>query len=112
MCTCVVCSLYSICTGETIGEAAIRETLEETGVQCEFVSVLCFRHMTSYRFGCDDIYFVCHLRPLSDNITIDKNEIANCKWISVSTSTWHRVTVLYVCVCIEPKKLLSDFNEQ
>jgi len=81
-----VCGWHSVCAGETIGEAAIRETLEETGIQCEFVSVMCFRHMTAFRFGCDDIYFVCHLRPLSDNITIDKNEIANCKWISVSAS--------------------------
>lgn len=67
-----------------MAEAAIRETVEETGVPCEFVSVICFRHMTSYRHGCDDIYFVCHLRPLSNNITTDTNEISACKWIPVS----------------------------
>ena len=70
--------------GETLAEAAIRETMEETGIPCEFVSLICFRHMTGYRYGCDDIYFVCHLRPLSNNIKIDTNELSACKWIPVS----------------------------
>ena len=67
-----------------MGEAAVRETVEETGIPCEFISVICFRHMTGYRHGCDDIYFVCLLRPLSDSIQADANEISACKWISVS----------------------------
>lgn len=67
-----------------MAEAAIREIVEETGIPCEFISVICFRHMTSYRHGCDDIYFVCHLRPLSNSINTDANEISACKWIPVS----------------------------
>ena len=69
--------------GEELWETAIRETFEETGVKTEFVAMLCFRHMHEYRWGTDDIYFVCLLRPLTTDITVNPAEIAEAKWTDV-----------------------------
>ena len=77
--------------GEDIWQTAIRETLEETGIQTEFVSLLCFRHMHGYRWGIDDLYFACLLRPLSTDITISPSEIADAKWMDVSSSSFDMV---------------------
>ncbi|CAI8027602.1 Nudix hydrolase 8 [Geodia barretti] len=70
--------------GEELWETAIRETFEETGVKTEFVAMLCFRHMHEYRWGTDDIYFVCLLRPLTTDITVNPAEIAEAKWTDVN----------------------------
>ena len=72
-------------TDENIIEAVKREVLEETGIQTEFVSLVCFRHLLNFRFGCSDVYFICHLKPLSYEIKIDTREIADAKWMDVST---------------------------
>lgn len=72
-------------TDENIIEAVKREVLEETGIQTEFVSLVCFRHLLNFRFGCSDVYFICHLKPLSHEIKIDTREIADAKWMDVST---------------------------
>jgi 8-oxo-dGTP pyrophosphatase MutT (NUDIX family) len=69
--------------GEELWETAIRETWEETGIRSEFVSMLCFRHMHGYRWGTDDIYFACLLRPLTTDITVHPAEIADAKWMDV-----------------------------
>ena len=71
-------------SGEDIGPAAIRETLEETGVQCEFVAVLCVRHMHGYRYGLSDIYVICLLKPLTQRIHMDERELKDCRWMNVS----------------------------
>ena len=55
--------------------------------------MLCFRHMHGYRWGTDDIYFACLLRPLSTDIILQPGEIADAKWMDV------RVCVC-VCVCV------------
>lgn len=62
----------------------MRETLEETGIRTEFVSVLVFRHMHGYNWGIDDLYCTCLLRPLNTDIQANSNEIAAAKWIDVS----------------------------
>ncbi|XP_050433422.1 uncharacterized protein LOC126841146 [Adelges cooleyi] len=67
--------------GENIGDAAVREVLEETGVQCEFNSLVAFRHVQSGSFDCADLYFVAALRPLTDQIIIDDREITEAKWM-------------------------------
>ncbi|GFO15071.1 nudix hydrolase 8-like [Plakobranchus ocellatus] len=69
--------------GEELDETAKREVSEETGVPCEFVCVLAFRHMHNYRHGCSDFYYVCLLRPLSLEIKPCPNEIAECKWLDL-----------------------------
>lgn len=69
--------------GEDLAETARREVLEETGVECEFVSLLAFRHQHDYRFGCSDIYFVCVLRPLTTEINACPVEVADCRWMDL-----------------------------
>ena len=69
--------------GENIAETAMREVKEETGIDTEFISLLCFRHMHQFRWGNSDFYFTCLLRPLTTDIVIDQSEIADCKWMKV-----------------------------
>ena len=69
--------------GEHIKDAAVREILEETGIQTEFDSLICFRHWHQYRYEKSDIYFVAKLRPLSSNISMQEEEISECLWMPV-----------------------------
>lgn len=69
--------------GEHLVEGVVREVLEETGVQTRFDALVCFRHWHGYRYGKSDIYFVCRLRPLSEEITICEEEIAESRWMPV-----------------------------
>ena len=72
---------------ESIGDAAVREAREETGVECEFVALLCFRHLHSFRFGKSDMYFVCLCKPKDSSklpdLNPDPHEIAQCEWIDI-----------------------------
>ncbi|RDD36543.1 Nudix hydrolase 8 [Trichoplax sp. H2] len=70
--------------GEEIMETAKREVFEETGIHTEFESLLCFRHLHNFRFGCSDIYFICLMKPLNEDIQIDKGEIGACKWLNIN----------------------------
>ena len=58
--------------------------MEETGVQTRFDALVCFRHWHKYRYGKSDIYFVCRLKPLSHEISIQAEEIAECLWTPVN----------------------------
>jgi 8-oxo-dGTP pyrophosphatase MutT (NUDIX family) len=69
--------------GEHLAEGVVREVLEETGVRTRFDALVCFRHWHGYRYGKSDIYFVCRLRPLSEEITIEAEEIAESRWMPV-----------------------------
>ncbi|KAK3598957.1 hypothetical protein CHS0354_024629 [Potamilus streckersoni] len=69
--------------GEDLADTAKREVLEETGVHCEFQSVIAFRHQHNYRYGCDDWYFVCLMRATSEKIKTCEQEIAFCKWMDI-----------------------------
>ncbi|MEE2659023.1 MAG: NUDIX domain-containing protein [Candidatus Latescibacterota bacterium] len=69
--------------GEHLEEAVVREVLEETGVHTRFDALVCFRHWHGYRFGKSDIYFVCRLRPLNEEITIQEEEIVESRWMPV-----------------------------
>jgi ADP-ribose pyrophosphatase YjhB (NUDIX family) len=70
---------------ESIGNAAVREVKEETGVDTIFVSLLCFRHMNAFRFNKSDIFFVCLLKPVDEEILQephpDPQEINLCRWV-------------------------------
>ena len=68
---------------ESIQQAVLREVKEETGINCSFQKVLCFRETSSYQFDCPDIYFVCLLFPLDFNIVIQQSEIKDCKWVDI-----------------------------
>ncbi|KAJ8042627.1 Nudix hydrolase 8 [Holothuria leucospilota] len=69
--------------GESLSTAVVREVREETGVSTEFVSVICFRHMTEFRYKQSDLYFVCLLKSLTDTITYDPAEISACRWMDI-----------------------------
>jgi 8-oxo-dGTP pyrophosphatase MutT (NUDIX family) len=70
--------------GEHLVDALEREVLEETGVRTKFESLVCFRHWHQYRYGKSDIYFVCRLNPLSSEIVMQAEEIAECRWLPVA----------------------------
>ncbi len=69
--------------GEHLVEGVVREVLEETGVHARFDGLACFRHWHGYRYGKSDIYFVCRLSPLSREISMQTDEIAECLWMPV-----------------------------
>jgi len=69
--------------GEHLAEGVVREVYEETGVRTEFEAMVCFRHWHGYRYGKSDIYFICRLRPLSEAISIQEEEIAESLWMPV-----------------------------
>ena len=69
--------------GEHVVNCAIREVFEETGVRTRFESLVCFRHWHGYRFGKSDIYFVCRLSPLNLDISMQVEEIEECRWMPV-----------------------------
>jgi 8-oxo-dGTP diphosphatase len=63
----------------------MREVLEETGVTTKFEALVCFRHWHGYRYDKSDIYFVSRLSPLSKDITIQEEELAEALWMPVDT---------------------------
>ena len=67
--------------GEHLATAVVREVHEETGIEAEFLRIVCFRHWHGYRYGKSDIYFVCRLRPLNETIVKQDEEIARCLWM-------------------------------
>jgi 8-oxo-dGTP pyrophosphatase MutT (NUDIX family) len=73
----------ALLSGEHLEEAAVREVQEETGILTKFESLVCFRHWHGYRYGKSDIYFVSRLKPLSSEIIIQEEEIAECLWMPV-----------------------------
>ncbi|KAK1567747.1 hypothetical protein Q3G72_016145 [Acer saccharum] len=67
--------------GEDIYTAAIREVKEETGVDTEFIEVLCFRQSHRSFFRKSDLFFVCMLRPSSFEIQKQDSEIEAAQWM-------------------------------
>jgi ADP-ribose pyrophosphatase YjhB (NUDIX family) len=73
----------AVTQGEHLADCVTREVFEETGVKAEFISLVCFRHWHGYRYGKSDIYFVCKLKPLTQELTIQADEIAEALWMPV-----------------------------
>ncbi|KAJ4799816.1 Nudix hydrolase 8 [Rhynchospora pubera] len=69
---------------EEIFSGAVREVQEETGIDTEFVEVIAFRHAHHLAFEKSDLFFICMLRPLSQEIKIDETEIQAAKWMPFS----------------------------
>ncbi|KAI4372436.1 hypothetical protein MLD38_010668 [Melastoma candidum] len=85
-CTPAVTSLWKLPTGfiqecEEIYDGAVREVKEETGIDTEFVEVIAFRHAHLVAFEKSDLFFICMLRPLSTQISVDDHEILAAKWM-------------------------------
>ncbi|MCJ7549561.1 MAG: NUDIX domain-containing protein [Anaerolineae bacterium] len=69
--------------GEHLVDAVMREVREETGIHTRFQALMGFRHWHGYRFGKSDIYFICRLEPLSEEIQIQESEIEECMWMDL-----------------------------
>nr|KAF6401925.1 nudix hydrolase 6 [Rousettus aegyptiacus] len=72
--------------GEDIGDTAVREVFEETGVRTEFRSILSLRqqHGIPGAFGKSDMYVVCRLRPRSFGINFCQQECLRCEWLDLT----------------------------
>ncbi|KAJ7973754.1 Nudix hydrolase [Quillaja saponaria] len=68
---------------EDIFTGAIREVKEETGIETTFLELVAFRHAHLMAFEKSDLLFVCMLKPLSFDITIDEKEIQAAKWMAL-----------------------------
>ncbi|KAM7258539.1 hypothetical protein ACFE04_014280 [Oxalis oulophora] len=69
--------------GEDIFSGAIREVKEETGVDTIFLEMAAFRHVHHLSFEQSDLLFLCMLKPLSTEITIDNKELQAAKWLDM-----------------------------
>ncbi|XP_065693859.2 nucleoside diphosphate-linked moiety X motif 6 [Patagioenas fasciata] len=71
--------------GEDIGDTAVREVFEETGIKSEFKSILSIRqqHKHPGAFGQSDMYIICRLQPSSFNISFCKEECLRCEWMDL-----------------------------
>ena len=68
--------------GEELRDGVVREVREETGVEASFRSLLAMRHQHGAAFGRGDIYAVCLLEPLTEEIIPDAvGEVSECRWL-------------------------------
>uniref|UniRef100_A0A8C8STT8 Nucleoside diphosphate-linked moiety X motif 6 n=1 Tax=Pelusios castaneus TaxID=367368 RepID=A0A8C8STT8_9SAUR len=70
---------------EDIGDTAVREVFEETGIKSEFKSLLSIRqqHRHPGAFGMSDMYIICRLQPSSFNINFCQQECLRCEWMDL-----------------------------
>ncbi|XP_051660913.1 nucleoside diphosphate-linked moiety X motif 6 isoform X1 [Manacus candei] len=71
--------------GEDIGDTAVREVFEETGIKSEFKSILSIRqqHQHPGAFGQSDMYIICRLQPSSFSISFCQQECLRCEWMDL-----------------------------
>ncbi|ESQ55867.1 hypothetical protein EUTSA_v10025945mg [Eutrema salsugineum] len=70
--------------GEDICTGVAREVQEETGIVADFVEVLSFRQShKSFLKKKSDLFFLCVLSPRSYEITEQKSEILQAKWMPI-----------------------------
>ncbi|CAN0074070.1 unnamed protein product [Bubo scandiacus] len=71
--------------GEDIGDTAVREVFEETGIKSEFKSILSVRQQHEHpgAFGKSDMYIVCRLEPSSFDISFCQQECLRCEWMAL-----------------------------
>ncbi|KAK9266635.1 hypothetical protein L1049_003587 [Liquidambar formosana] len=87
-CPCSSAGVWKMPTGyinksEELFSGAIREVKEETGIDTMFLEMVAFRHAHLVAFEKSDLLFVCMLKPLSSEITIDEKEIQAAKWMPI-----------------------------
>ncbi|XP_058922779.1 nucleoside diphosphate-linked moiety X motif 6 isoform X1 [Kogia breviceps] len=72
--------------GEDIGDTAVREVFEETGIKSEFRSLLSIRQQHTHpgAFGKSDMYIICRLKPYSFTINFCQRECLRCEWMDLS----------------------------
>ncbi|KAK6133196.1 hypothetical protein DH2020_033086 [Rehmannia glutinosa] len=67
--------------GEDICDAAVREVKEETGIDSKFLEILAFRQSHQSYFEKSDLFFVCMMQPLSEDIQPQEAEIEAAQWM-------------------------------
>lgn len=70
--------------GENLPDAAVREVFEETGVRTKFAGIVAVRHAHNFAFGKSDLFFMCVLEPLSNEIVVQESEIEASEWKSLA----------------------------
>ncbi|XP_070330986.1 nucleoside diphosphate-linked moiety X motif 6 isoform X4 [Odocoileus virginianus] len=72
--------------GEDIGDTAVREVFEETGIKSEFRSLLSIRQQHTHpgAFGKSDMYIICRLKPYSFTVNFCQHECLKCEWMDLS----------------------------
>lgn len=73
--------------GEDLSVAAVREVKEETGVDCTFQRVICFRQSHHILFGKSDLFFVCLMKCESEDIVHQEAELVAADWHDISVLT-------------------------
>lgn len=74
---------------EDLPQTAVREVREETGIECDFHSLITFRHRHQAAFDCSDLYFVVLLQPKTaeNEIRQCQFEIDKCAWLDYETAS-------------------------
>jgi len=70
--------------GEDLQVCVQREIVEETGIRTTFEALIGFRHWHGYRYGKSDIYCICRLAPLDQEIRMQAEEIEECLWMPLT----------------------------
>ena len=68
---------------EDLADAVTREVFEETGLRTRFLAINSVRHRHTGTLDHSDLYIVCRLAPLSEEIVIQASEIEECFWMPV-----------------------------
>uniref|UniRef100_A0A8D0ENA7 Nucleoside diphosphate-linked moiety X motif 6 n=1 Tax=Strix occidentalis caurina TaxID=311401 RepID=A0A8D0ENA7_STROC len=68
-----------------LGDTAVREVFEETGIKSEFKSILSVRQQHEHpgAFGKSDMYIICRLEPSSFDISFCQQECLRCEWMAL-----------------------------
>lgn len=73
--------------GETLEQAVIRETREETGLVIEVGSIIAVNEAFFSKQGHHGLMITFGTKVIDGEITIeDKNEIAEIKWVDINTA--------------------------
>ncbi len=83
---------------ESLADNILRETKEETNLDCEFLELIGCRELIPYQFNRSDLYFICLLRKLntSEELKLDDHEISEHKWINFVSNLKHFYMILYI----------------
>ena len=68
--------------GESIADAALRELYEETGIKGRFNRIIGMQQGAG-TLGKGDIFMVCIVEPLNEDIVIQESEIETAAWLDV-----------------------------
>ncbi|KAK6154587.1 hypothetical protein DH2020_008835 [Rehmannia glutinosa] len=98
--------------GEDICDAAVREVKEETGIDSKFLEILAFRQSHQSYFEKSDLFFVCMMQPLSEDIQPQEAEIEAAQWMplkNIKPFVRNRNFLYNFDACLAKKGDLSGF---